>query len=255
MSLSSKPDPKTAVLDLFENKYKACRVLFWGGSTSRGTHHEYSDIDLVVVMPDGYGASRESYTHHTWPVEALLAEEVQLTNHFFRRTREQGSSALPTLVYEGVVLPGQSTLSDHLKSRAKALMDRGPLPLSAKDHLQARYGITYMLHKFDRNMPPDQVLSIGSFLHGKLADYYLRANMRWSGTRTSLAWRLREEYPELAARYHEAFTVLFQKGDAGPVQALAREMLFPHGGTVESFEYRYPPPQRRSAPELNVFIH
>jgi hypothetical protein len=103
-----------------------------------------------------------------------------------------------------------------------------------------------MLHKLSGKLPRDQLLSVGSFMHGRLADFYLRANGNWSGTRTSLAKRLREEYPELSIRYEAAFEDLFLRSDIRAVESLAREMLAPYGGLVTELSHRLPVPGRKT---------
>lgn len=230
MSDTGRIDARAAVQELLETRYRGAKAIFMGGSCAHGTETAHSDLDLIALF-ERVQPVREAYFYKGWPVDASTGDQATLM-HAIAAAPQRGDCTVPMLIFDSVVVPERSEVTDALQARAKAVIDAGPVAMTPREQQQQRFSITYLRTKLLGPRADEDVLSLGAMLHVKLGQFYLRANRKWAGTPTSLATRLRDEDPALTRRMYEAFHLLFSRLDSAPVISLVEELLAPHGGLL-----------------------
>ncbi len=225
----TRTPPAVAAASLVAARYRNAEVVFLAGSVLRGEGTATSDLDLVVVFDRLDHAYRESLVWNGWPVEAFVHDPATLGYFFEEVDRPTGIVPLAHMVVEGVELPGPTALSQGLKQMARAVIEKGPGPLSEQDLRSRRYVITDLVDDARDSRSAQELVGTGVRLYEALADFYLRARGRWSAKAKAIPRRLREADPAFAERFAEAFAVLFSNHDPGPVVRLAADVLQPFG--------------------------
>jgi Nucleotidyltransferase domain len=212
------------------SRYPDARVVFLAGSLVRGEGTSTSDLDLVVVFDHIPCAYRESFIYENWPVEAFV-HDSQTLEYFFREVdRPTGFPSLPTMVTEGVEIPGASEFSNGLKRMAARVLCEGPPTWSETDLKNSRYIITDLIEDIRDPRTPQELHATASLLYSALANHYFRSRNLWSAKGKTIPRRLNTVDPELAAKFLGSFDSLFLKCEAQEVISLAEGILEPEGG-------------------------
>jgi hypothetical protein len=205
---------------------------FAAGSLVRGDGTAYSDLDLVVVLPQLDSAYRESFLHNALPVEAFVHDPHTLHYFFFEIDRPSGIPALPQMVLEGVEIPGPTTESQSLKRLARSVIDAGPPPLTHDALTRRRYALTDILDDIRAPRSYAELVATGSQLFETLADLYFRSSGRWSARGKSIPRKLAAADGKIARLYDVAFEALFRESNPQLAIALAEEILASAGGLL-----------------------
>jgi len=150
------------------------------------------------------------------------------------------------MVLEGIEIPAPTAVSRALKERAAAVIEAGPPALATEGEQRMRYFISDLLDDLRAPRSRDEVIGTGARLYEQLADYHLRRRRLWSAKGKAIARVLGQADPALAARYGDAFAILFTQGDPKPVIHLAEDLLREAGGPLfEGYRADAPPAWRR----------
>jgi hypothetical protein len=212
---------------------------FAAGSIMRGAGTVASDIDMVVVFPRLDRAWRESFEAETFPVEAFVHDPETL-RYFMDRDVRTGCPVMVSMVASGELMGRAPAAGQRLQAEARAILARGPMPLSGEDYDMLRYQISDLVDDLHGRRRPDEVFAIAVALHQKLGDLILLGRGAWTGRGKWLPRLLKALDPEIAEKFVRAFRRAAD-GDAGPLLALAESELARHGG-------RYFAGFRRDAP-------
>lgn len=226
-------------------RYPDAMVVFAAGSIVRGDGTAFSDLDLVVAYASLPNAYRESFCFDGLPVEAFVHDPETMNYFFLEFDRPSGIPALAHMVRDGIEIPESTEFSRSLKDMANGAIEMGPPTLTDEQDRQSRYGITDLLDDIRDPRSYAELVATGGQLHEALADYYFRANGRWSARGKSIPRVLETVDPVFAARYRDSFEVLYRRGDACAVIALAEEVLNAHGGLLFEGDHRPAPAEWR----------
>jgi hypothetical protein len=216
--------------DLFETRYKGAEAIFVAGSVVRGEASTYSDLDLVVLYPHVEAASRDSFTHLSWPVEAFI-HDVDTIRYFFDVIdKDLGRPTLAEMISEGHEMPGPTPNTERLKQLARATLSEGPPALTEAEIQDRRYHISEMIDDIREPRSRQELIASATLIYNDLADYYFRTRRSWTGSGKSVLKRMKRVDPAMARRFSEAFDTLFVGGEAVKVIELASEILAPNGG-------------------------
>lgn len=215
-----------------EDRYKEAVATFAAGSIVRGEATPFSDLDLVVVYAQLPSAYRESFRFRGFPIEAFVHDPETLEYFFFEVDRPSGVPALPQMVAEGIEVPSSNETSRELKRRAAAVIEAGPPPLDNESERRMRYFVSDLLDDLRVPRSQEEMFGAGARLYEQLADYHLRRRGLWSGKGKAIPRILRQADPPLCARFHDAFAVLFTKGEPEAVIRLAETLLRESGGPL-----------------------
>lgn len=237
--------PISAAKDLFETRYQGADVVLVAGSVVRGEASAHSDLDLVVIFPSVRAAYRESFTHMGWPVEAFIHDLETLRYFFYRIDQPQGSSTLCEMVKEGLEVPGPCAATVEAKKLANEVLQQGPPALTFEEIEDRRYHISELVDDLRDPRTRHELNAAAARVYGELADFYCRSRGGWTGAGKGILKRMRSIDPSMARRFSEAFDLLFQHGQPGPVINLSEEMLAPYGGFLFDAYRREVPPSWR----------
>lgn len=196
----------------------------------RGEGTSTSDIDLVVMFEHLEVAWRESFIFDSWPVEAFVHDPHTL-EYFFEEDKKSGVPSLPNMVFEGVVIPKETSLSKQLKAHAAEHLKQGPVKWDQDTIKHQRYMITDMKEDLVSPRNAFEARIIVASLHEALANFYLRANGEWSATRKHIPRRLHAIDATFAKRWNEVFDDA-HNGNHLRLIKLVEEILQPFGGLV-----------------------
>jgi len=229
-----------------EEHFSGAEVVLLAGSIVRGEATAFSDLDLVVLYEKVECAYRKSFRAGGYPVEAFVHDEATLRYFMLEMDRPSGIPSLPQMVVEGIEVPRSTSLSRRMKDLARSVLEAGPPLLTEEELNRARYTITDLLDDLRAPRSHAELIAAGAQIYERLADFFFRANRRWSARGKAIPRRLKQVDERLGAELDHGFAEMFSKGDAGPVIDLAKRILAPYGGLLfEGYRSEAPREWRR----------
>ncbi|MCB0201041.1 MAG: nucleotidyltransferase domain-containing protein [Anaerolineae bacterium] len=214
---------------LVRRRFPDCRAAFMAGSVVRGDATATSDLDIMVIVPDGYPAYRESLRVDGWPVE-LFIHTLTVHRRFAQHDAARRMPATSRMVCEGIVVCDRDGLAGQLKEEACALLAAGPAPLTEQELASARYFISDLMDDLI-DARPDETPFIAWELAQNATNLILDWRRQWRGRGKWLLRALRHCDPaladRLAAALHEA-----TNGDTTLLTAFADDALALAGGRL-----------------------
>lgn len=232
-----KPEERPYFLDTAKRAlakhYPGALGAFVGGSITRGEGTPTSDIDIAVLFDENFeDVHRNSVIEEGWLIE-FFVHNPKAQNYYFDKDRRRGMCVMPHLVADGIVIPEERPELLLQRERARAVIEKGPPPLSRDEQDIRRYTISALLDDLEGSDDPAVDNAVLSLLHESLGDFHLRVRGRWSGFGKSLIRSLRAEDVEFASAFERAFASGFAGKGMRPVIQLAAEVLAPHGGRLQ----------------------
>lgn len=217
-------------LRILAERYPGAAFAFAAGSLIRGEGTASSDLDLVVIFESLPHAWRESFEYAGRPVEAFVHDPETLQYFMVEEDCRKGYPIMPHMIVSGLVIPQRSEMSDRVQKTAKALLEKGPLPLHEREWVWMRYLITDALDDLRTARSPEERAATAAALYDTLGNAYLRRRGRWSGKGKWLPRLLRETDAGFGERFVQAFDAVWRCGDVTQLRLLAEEALTPFGG-------------------------
>lgn len=218
-------DPVADARALVQACFPDARWALVTGSVVTADRTAGSDLDIVVLLPDGDPQLpyRESGYYRRWPVELFVHDEESLA-HYLALELARRKPHLHRMIARGILLVGEATA---LQEQCAEVLAAGPAPLTAAERERARYGLTDLIDDLVHADDPGERAVITEALWTDTARQALALADRWVGNGK---WLLRElratDDPSLAERW------LAARGDAAAVTAVAREVLDRAGGPL-----------------------
>ena len=227
-----KKDYLITAQNLLTERFSKAKAAFVAGSVIRKEATPSSDIDFVIVydtalLPKAY---RHSLIREGWPIE-LFVQNTNSVAYFFKQEIACGFPALIDMVAHGMIGISENDYAFRLQEKALELERAGPASLSVEEINQRRYGITDILDDIVSYKTVSELHGSLCQLYQELADFYLRANQKWSGRGKSLVRAFKKAFPELSGKYETAFEQAFG-GNVKPLSELADHLLLPFGGRL-----------------------
>lgn len=227
------PDPQNPVMDsdpvadaqvLVEELFPHAVWAMVTGSVVTSHRTPGSDLDLVVALPDGdpNAPHRQSRYFRSWPVELFVHDAASL-DVFLLKELAQRKPHLHRMVADGIPVVGDPS---PWQKRCAAVLAAGPAPLTDGERSAARYSLTDLLDDLACAVDPGERTVIAALTWTRAADNLLAFAGCWPGAGKWLLRGLRGLNPELAADW------LAAAGDAGRIEAFAREVLERIGGPL-----------------------
>ncbi|GAB2580712.1 nucleotidyltransferase domain-containing protein [Kribbella endophytica] len=192
-----------------------------GGSVLTSARTAGSDLDVVVLLPDGTPGAprRESIEYDGWPVELFVHDRASLAHYLAGDGRRP---ALHRMVALGTAALGDPT--DDQKA-AREHLDAGPPPLDQAETDNLRYALTDLLDDLT-HAPLDEQAVIATYTWIRTAEATLQFRDHWVGNGKWLLRELRDLDPAYADRWLAART------DTDAIRKLAEEALTLAGGPL-----------------------
>lgn len=216
--------------------YPDAKLVLLCGSWARGTAHDDSDIDIVVLNPGMSELVFEGATFESWLVEvcALSPERV---SDLFDAAKGNRSAPVPHQVLDGVLVLGDEITAKRIKDMALRVISDGPKPLSQEEQLELRWSLTTLLLDL-QHAETAELPALAAQCYTDLAMAALDAAKAWRGERKTLRRALAQIYPEMAKRLDEGLRHACQ-GDPNPLVDVGRAVLKSLGGELRTYVERY----------------
>lgn len=230
MSAKSSRDAVEAALAVVETRCPTCLAAFLAGSVPRGEATATSDLDIMVVVPEGLPAYRESFRALGWPVE-IFVHTPSAHRHFIEQEVARRRPSTAMMDCEGLILRDVDGLASRLKEEACALLEEGPPPLSPGELALARYGVSDAMDDL-ADAEAGEALLIAANLAEAAANLILDCHGRWRGTGKWTLRMLRRLDRELTQRLVDALGAFYTTGDRSSLLAFAAGALALAGGRL-----------------------
>lgn len=222
--------PELIAKEILTEKFPDAAVMYLAGSLVRGEATRFSDLDLVVVFEHVDQAHRESFYYRGWPIEAFIHDPETLKYFFYEVDAKSAFAALPQMVIEGKVITETNELSAQLKELAQKVMDAGPPSLDQIEIDKRRYHITDLIDDIREPRSRAELMGSGAKLLDSMADFYFRANGKWSASGKTIFRKLGVADVTMQKEFEFAFAELFAEANPAPCIELAEKILKDKGG-------------------------
>jgi hypothetical protein len=227
---ASRLDAIQAAHAVIDDRCPACLAAFLAGSVARGEATATSDLDIMVVVPEGTPTYRESFQAHGWPVE-IFVHTPSTHRRFVELDAARRRPSTSMMDCEGIVLRDVDGLAVKLKQEACALLEQGPPALPAAELALARYGVSDQMDDL-ADADPGEAYFIAASLAEAAANLILDCRGRWRGGGKWTLRMLRRLDPALASRLVEAMASFCATGDKMLLMAFAGDALAVAGGRL-----------------------
>jgi hypothetical protein len=230
-------DPRAAARDLVTELYPQAVWAVLTGSVITSHRTPGSDLDIVVVLPDGdpLAPHRDSRRFRDWPVE-LFVHDTETLDHWIAMDATQRKPTLCRMVATGVAVVGDA---GEPQRRCAELLARGPEALAPEALDMARYNLTGFVDDLVHATDPGEKRVIAASTWTAAAELALAGAGHWTGFGKWLLRELRDLDPGLAERW------LAAEGDPAAIEVFAAEMLDRVGGPLfEGYHAAAPRPAR-----------
>jgi hypothetical protein len=145
-------DPVAVAAGLVRERFPEALAAFLGATVLTSARTSTSDLDIVVIRPEGRPVFRETVRHAGWTVE-LFVSTPPVYREFVAREVAARRSPLLHMVGHGVPLrepdgDGGGTGAE-LRAEALALLAQGPPPPSPQELADLRYRLSDLLDDLD----------------------------------------------------------------------------------------------------------
>ena len=227
---SLRLDAVEAALAVVERDHPTCLAAFLAGSVVRGEATATSDLDIMVIVPEGSPTYRESFRAFDWPVEVFVHTSSE-HRQFVAKDAARRRPSTSMMDCEGIILRDVDGLASQLKQEACALLEQGPPPLTAAELALARYGVSDLMDDL-ADARADEAFLIAAQLAEASANVILDCHHHWRGNGKWAMRMLRRLDPALAPRLAEALSAFYTAGDKSTLMDFAAHALTLAGGRL-----------------------
>lgn len=207
---------------------QVCAALLTG-SVVRGTATPTSDVDVVVFLPDGAGARRDTVSWEGISVDVFGYDPAGL-DRWLPKDTERRRPVLSSLILDGVLVTGDPAIADRAKTAAAKILAAGPRPTNEAELTRMRYGVTDLLLDIEGSADRAETLLLAGQLVQSVGDLLLATDGRWTGAGKWLLRELRAYDRELAADLSAAHDDLARMDLKQPLVRMVDNILARHGG-------------------------
>jgi hypothetical protein len=140
-----------------------------------------------------------------------------------------------------VILVSEKGAAERIQEDARALLQRGPAPLTEEQIEDWRYSLTDLLDDFTGSERLDEGMFIADALAREAIDLLLLMNRQWLGSGKWVMRALTRFDPYTAHRASAALQAYYRTEDKEPLQRFALEVLQQAGGRLFEGYYRAAP--------------
>jgi hypothetical protein len=230
---SERRDPVVDARDLVVETFPHARWALLSGSVLTTHRTAGSDLDIVVLLPDGdpEAPHRESRYFRGWPAELFVHDEETLA-HYLAKELPGRRPTLNRMVATGVQLMGDPAHAGEVQRMCRKVVAGGPAPLTVAERHRIRYQLTDLLDDLTHATDPGECTVVAAAAWAAAGERTLALNGHWIGTGKWLLRGLRAYDPELAERWLAAhadpvaitrFVVGVLEGSGGPLFAGHKE--------------------------------
>ncbi|GAB3421848.1 nucleotidyltransferase domain-containing protein [Flindersiella endophytica] len=217
------------VRDYLEAAYPELRAALLTGSIVRGTATATSDLDVVVLLPSGFGSVRETVGWSGRTVD-VFGYDLAALERWLAVDTSQRRPGLSSMVLDGVLIAGSPSVAAEARAAAQRVYEAGPAPWTEAQLLRLRYGVTDVLLDLETAGDRAESLLLASTLVTEAVTLLFATAGHWSGNGKWLLRELRGYDAELAADLEAAYDELARAARPEPLVRVADRILSRCGG-------------------------
>ncbi|WP_367124824.1 nucleotidyltransferase domain-containing protein [Streptomyces phytohabitans] len=220
-------------LDLVGSRFPHALGALLGGSAAQGRAAATSDLDVVVLLPDGAAGRREVTRHDGRLVELFLHTRADAPRHF-ERDRSLRRGTVLFLYDRGLVLTDPQGHLARTREQARAVLAAGPPPLTAEEWERGRYVLTSFMDDLADTPSTErhEQLALADFTLREAAHLLTAHHGAWTGVGKWLPRRLLDADRVRGAALLEGHQDVAQRADPTRLTAAAEQVLHLLGGPL-----------------------
>ena len=172
-------DPVSAARAFVAERHPDADATILGGSTAQGRGTPTSDLDIVVLYPDGASNYAETTRHRGWIVEVFVHTPASLAA-WYERERAARCAVLGDLCARGILLTDNGQ-GEVWQLEARLYMERGPEPLSDEERRLRRYELSSSLDDLRGTTLPAESFVTASEVFRQSTELLLLQHGKWLG--------------------------------------------------------------------------
>ncbi|MFE8887607.1 nucleotidyltransferase domain-containing protein [Pseudarthrobacter enclensis] len=221
-------DPVSVARSFVAYAHPAAELSILGGSAGTGKATANSDLDIVILYPNGNSNYAETTRYQGWVVEAFVHTPDSVA-FWYEKERAARCAVLGDICANGVLLTNRGG-GESLQQGARDYMERGPEPLSSHERDIRRYDLSNSLDDLRGTTEPAERYAISTEVFCQVVELLLLHEGAWLGKGKWMVRRL-EQLPQnqLAA---QLLSWASSKHDALELAEIASEVLRQAGGYV-----------------------
>lgn len=246
-----RPNPLHTIKKLIQERYPHAKAVFWAGSVSKGKGTSASDLDVIIVFESIPFAYREAFIYEDWPIDAFIHDPNTLL-YFFEESRTgNGIPGLCDMILNGQIVTAPNNLSENIKIFAQQSLNMGPAIWDKKQIDKERFLITNALEDIQHPANRDEQIASAAWLLEALGQFYFRSQNKWCASGKSIIRYLKNDNPNLAIEFTQAFDSLFKTGHSDSLALLVQKILAPYGGLLwNGFQSDAPTHFKKAPPKV-----
>ena len=214
-------------------KHPNAEAAFLCGSWAKGTAHENSDIDIIVIDPRLDDVFFEGCEFGGWIIEICSFPE-SLAQQFFSKSSKSRSAPVPAQLLHGVQIMGEQTIGKTIKQYAADAISKGPTPYTSEELAELRWELTMLLTDL-KNDPGQNIISLAALCHSKFSLAILNISGNWRADRKMLSKSLNSHDPVIKISLDQAL-IEACNGNKQPLVEIGEDVLERLGGPLRTYE-------------------
>lgn len=238
MAADGRTAPSTAAAQALATEYLArhwpeTRCAFLFGSYARGLQKPYSDLDMLVIVPDGkgYATEKQRLTYQGVAMELFITTERSVLDAL-AMSRPIGLRVFFDAVDQGIVLADTDGLAGRLSTLGRRELKRTDVVVENSAREQYRVNITQNLLKLSAMHDTMDQMQLGVLLYNAIAFAVLRVETGWAYRNERLPRELRHHDEAAAAALQSGLLALGAGQGADVFLAAAGPLLERLGGPL-----------------------
>lgn len=210
--------------DFVQLHFADASCAFLHGSSVRGKLREFSDIDLVVVLPAMSQAEVRRCVWSGFPLDIEILDRPKLLSAF-RSARLSRRANIVFNVAEGDLLCQKGNIGLELQVLARRVIEAGPDRLDTSGAQVAYRTVASSILELADNPCLDERFATIMIVQPILMDIYFAGRGSWAPTRK---WAV-QSAPDFASQLNSALQMAYRYGDVGDLVTLVEELFAPWG--------------------------
>lgn len=222
-------DPVSVARAFVHHAHPAAECSILGGSAGTGKATANSDLDIVILYPNGHSNYAETTRYQGWVVEAFVHTPDSMS-FWYEKERAARCAVLGDIVAQGVLLTDQGA-GESLQDSARRYMEKGPEPLSETERGIRLYGLSNSLDDLNGSADPAEKFAISADVFTQAVELLLLHENAWLGKGKWMVRRLDQLPQNQLARQLLAWAGS-GKHDEPALARMTSEVLRQAGGYV-----------------------
>jgi hypothetical protein len=222
-------DPVSVARSFVDHAHPAADLSILGGSAGTGKATATSDLDIVILYPNGNSNYAETTQYQGWVVEAFVHTPDSIA-FWYEKEKAARCAVLGDICVRGVLLTDKGG-GESLQQHARHYMEQGPEPLSNSERDIRRYDLSNSLDDLLGTTDHAEKYATSTDVFNQAVELLLSHEGAWLGKGKWMVRRL-EQLPHSQLALQLLNWAGSSQHDATELVEIASEVLRRAGGYV-----------------------